>query len=518
MSKLSIEHNHTPVEPLDTDTAERLQPATHILHEWMKYGVACEADYLQVGGRRVEQLVRSKGVFELRFENQLGLTAIQPFKDGIPVDEPLYAEVLSRKFPGVEDHLRFFGKLLADLHQQATTLNFSFSTSTNRGVAESLQPPTPLFTFHFLRNQQQKISNALATVLAAPHRGLQDYSGLVPLWQAHDITPDTIIMLVQNPEHLVVPAAASYSGVWLQAFDGRSYAPQQVWQQESEESFDTPENRFVQYFLYELLATIGRLTEEQWWQDDKHGQLDQRKQQIMVLAAEIEDALRHDVFASVGTMEQFPAASQVLMRREGYRQMRELWQSFFCAREPFFAPLQEQIDLRNVAKLYENWVFFKVIRQIAAALEVDVMEVKIKIDLAEGSGLSNRTQAKFSKYGKLLYNKQVKSYGASVRPDFLWLPDKKRYSSVPSTAFDAKFRLKRDEQEGLTARPQDDDLRKMHAYRDALTLKAAIICYPGNVPDYRATNDVRSQNIDLKKLLTSEQGWQGVGAMPMPVE
>jgi len=324
-------------------------------------------------------------------------------------------------------------------------------------------------------------------------------------------------MLLQNPEHLVVPAA-SYTGVRLPAFgsDGRTYAPQQVWQRESEESFDTPENRFVKHFLHALLATIGRLTEEHWWQKEQSG-IDDRKEQILALAAEIEDGLRHDVFDTVGLMQQFPAASQVLMRREGYRQMRELWQSFFCAREPFFAPLQEQIDLRQVDKLYEYWVFFKLVRQIAETLEVDVSKVRIRVDLSNAGGLSSKTCAEFGEYGKLLYNKKGDSYGAAVRPDFLWQPSE-RSSKVRPTAFDAKFRLKRDARDGLAARPKNDDLLKMHAYRDALKLKAAIICYPGNVADYHATHKEQSQNIDLKELLTSEQGWQGVGAMPMPVE
>ena len=72
-------------------------------------------------------------------------------RDGAhPVGESLPLEVLSPKFPNAQAHYSVLSTLLEDLFACAIRLPFAVSAPTGRGVAESLTPPPPLFTLHFL--------------------------------------------------------------------------------------------------------------------------------------------------------------------------------------------------------------------------------------------------------------------------------------------------------------------------------------------------------------------------------
>jgi predicted component of viral defense system (DUF524 family) len=62
-------------------------------------------------------------------------------------------------------------------------------------------------------------------------------------------------------------------------------------------------------------------------------------------------------------------------------------------------------------------------------------------------------------------------------------------------------------------RAKQDDLQKMHTYRDAIAgVKASVVLYPGNVATLRSPNREKL-DVDLKRLL--EGTVEGIGAIPM---
>ncbi len=140
-----------------------LAPATHCLREWANYWAECAgADVLRVGGDRVKV---SHGRFKVRFENQLGISQLQPYVGSQPLSEPLYVEVISPKFPTPSEHCAFYRRLLEDLFARAARIPFAASALTARGVTESLRPPSPLFVLDFLCCWGQMLRTALAAVL-----------------------------------------------------------------------------------------------------------------------------------------------------------------------------------------------------------------------------------------------------------------------------------------------------------------------------------------------------------------
>jgi predicted component of viral defense system (DUF524 family) len=216
------------------------------------------------------------------------------------------------------------------------------------------------------------------------------------------------------------------------------------------------------------------------------------------------------MFGEVGLMQRLPLTSQVLLRREGYRDLLELWQHFHQARRPLFAPLQRAIEVRNIATMYEIWAFFALIEEIA----IQVSESpEIDLRLSDEHGLEWHSVARFGTVGRLVYNKHLKGYSGLLRPDFTWMK-----GSRQEVALDAKFRLERSdlEAEGNEVTSQAiarrSDLYKMHTYRDALDVRAAVAVYPGDKPVFYYCKPGHPTDVSLGDVLNSDD-LCGVGAL-----
>ena len=201
----------------------------------------------------------------------------------------------------------------------------------------------------------------------------------------------------------------------------------------------------------------------------------------------------------------------MLLRRDGYREILGLWQLFTHARRPLFAPLQQAIDVRDVATLYEMWVFFALIEEIAVVLrEAPVIDLKF----SELSPLGWQAEARFGILGKLVYNRTQPSYSVTLRPDFSWYEE-----GYLKTVLDAKFRLDRKmleseiEMDTTEMVSKRSDLYKMHTYRDALGVSAAISIYPGDTPVLFDKELKRKGTNTLGEIIKGQ--FEGVGALAM---
>jgi hypothetical protein len=507
----------TRAVPIPEHLKHAFAPAACCVWEWEDYWLELpEAQHIQVGQAAPQKPIEQTHVFHLRFESQLGLAQIHLLdSDGRSFDSAT-VEVISPKTaqsktsPSLQSHVAFWQALLDDLHQRAAQLPFTIAAPTGRGVTESLRPPTPLFTYYFLRQHAEEIHQAVNIILADPHRLLSEQSEYVPLFQASEADSDVLLEILHNPSEWISVHDTVLGDLPLaKMLDNR--LPRRVWQRLPAETFDSAENRFVLAFLEQLLVAAESLPAQLWWKNVPS----EHRAAIHALSSLLRQTIYHPMFAEVGILTYLPLSSQVLLRREGYRDVLLLWQRFHQARRPLFEPLQRAIDLRDVAMLYEIWVFFALSQAIACALgEQPTLELK----LSDEHGLVWSSAAHFGKH-QLIYNQQFsghnstfRSYSRSMRPDFVWVDN-----GIPAVIFDAKFRLQfeiaKDDNDIPATAPVLDDLYKMHTYHDALGVPAVVSLYPGGQSIFYDSDRGRLTDIDVADLLAG--GLSGVGAIPM---
>jgi len=330
---------------------------------------------------------------------------------------------------------------------------------------------------------------------------LVDFSEKVSLAQAREADADVLINIIQNSSEWVrasgFPLAERLQG----------YSPAQVWQRIPQETYNTAENRFVLHFLQQVIFAAQSLPNQPWWNHVP----EERKEIIQGVSNFILQVLYHPIFSEVGQMRRLPMESLVLLRRDGYREILGLWQLFNHARRPLFAPLQQAIDVRDVATLYEMWVFFALIEEIAVVFgEAPVIDLRF----SELGALGWQAEARFGVFGKLVYNHTQPSYSVTLRPDFSWYEE--GYLKI---VLDAKFRLERQmlesevEVDSTEMVSKRSDLYKMHTYRDALGVSGAISIYPGDKPVLFDKELKRRETNTIGEIIKGQ--FEGIGALPM---
>jgi len=483
-------------KPLGEALCAVLLPARHFVEEWREYVLqAEEGEELLLAGVRQAKL--GDRLWRLRFENQLGLAELRLTSPGRSA-EVLWLEVVAGKLGTPLAHHQFCRALLESLFQEAARLPFTFTGPVSRAVDEALQPPSPLFVLHFLSSRGAELRAATGQILAEPHRLLTDHERRVPLAQVSEVDADVLLDILRSPDEW----APARGFLLAEKLDG--YAPQRVWQRLPEETFDTPENRFVKRFVEDVAEAGSRLRRETWWSSVAPG----RQDDIGETLATLDEALRAPVLEDAGAMHRLPTSSQALLRREGYRQALELWRIFHLARRPLFGALAEAMALRSVDALYEFWCFFELVRQTE---ELTGEQPVAHIETTDQHGLEWRSWVRFGSAGRLHYNRSMRRWSVPLRPDLLWVGGGRQ------VALDAKFRLDLTgfdaEDDSPAGTAKRDDLYKMHTYRDALNLDAAVCLYPGVEDLFWQVAVGQVGGVTLAELLLGEV--RGVGALAM---
>jgi predicted component of viral defense system (DUF524 family) len=310
----------------------------------------------------------------------------------------------------------------------------------------------------------------------------------------------------------------------------RGYTPRELPVVEMAEITDTPENRYVKYFLEECTLL------SQWLATNLEIQgkvTAAREAEGWVL--QLQEMLAHDSWRSVGIMRQFPSNSQVLLKRRGYR---DLLRFDLALRLSLTLPwsqgekLAEGLtgDIRPVSELYEYWCFFLLRRSLGELCQGELpgngsflsfTNEGLQVRLAKGK--RSRTTFLYRQDGEktvkvtLFYNKRFRrpsrnllswegSYTAAFDPDYSIAITVSQGTTLQKhwLHFDAKYRLEpaeldrilHDGGEAMSADGDDDetgyeqeisrlhrreDLFKMHTYRDGiLSTRGAYILFPGD--------------------------------------
>jgi Domain of unknown function (DUF2357)/PD-(D/E)XK nuclease superfamily len=288
-----------------------------------------------------------------------------------------------------------------------------------------------------------------------------------------------------------------------------------------EETLDTPPNRFVRFALEHwrevILAMSVALKRKQSVAPVRRGVAEAR-----VLLARIDAVLAEPLFREVGELTFFPAGSQVLQRREGYREIFRAYADFEVASALAWEGGDDVYGAgqRDVAALYEYWAFFELAKLVSTACDepldlpslVHATADGLMVDLRRGR--RRILHGTVERYGRSMEvelcfnrsfpkrNSEEGSWTRTMRPDYSL---RIRPASADSRAgpddvwlhFDAKYRVdtvdeafesgdSNDKFElamGPEGEAKRSDLLKMHAYKDAIRRSVgAYVLYPGTEP------------------------------------
>lgn len=285
---------------------------------------------------------------------------------------------------------------------------------------------------------------------------------------------------------------------------------------------DTLENRFVKFALQTFAGFLNRMRLK--LEEIGNGTDERLKVDIKSLECDLESALSADIFRGVSNPEMLPLGSPVLQRKEGYREVLQAWLKFDMAARLVWHGGDDVYGAgqRDIAALYEYWVFFRLLDIVAGIFELQKPAVEDLIEkTGDGFGLKLKSgkhlaiRGRFEAGGRKLlvefgYNRTFSadvrrtnegSWTKNMRPDYtlsLWPAEFEPEAAeaqelMVHVHFDAKYRVdrltelfgsddpdaeERQERRGTWKRA---DLLKMHAYRDAIRrTHGAYILYPGN--------------------------------------
>ncbi len=303
------------------------------------------------------------------------------------------------------------------------------------------------------------------------------------------------------------------------------------------DTVDVAENRFVKFVLQSFSSFCSTI------QQCKYAK-DRLKTEAELTANRLTGWLSRDFFLDVSNLQTMTLNSPALQRKEGYREVLQAWMMSKLAAQITWKGGDNvyQAGKRNVAALYEYWVFFKLLDIVKRTFHLELTEndekklVKpdkdhINLELRQGhikmiSGIY-KTPTRILKV-RLYYNRtfgtsnpleKSGSWTTAMRPDYtlsIWPgnieeDEAEEQDLIVHIHFDAKYKLnrillnekepddthtfededadlseedlqmiqeKQEEEKGIYKRV---DLLKMHAYKDAIRrTSGAYILYPGS--------------------------------------
>jgi hypothetical protein len=458
-------------------------------------------------------------LFEISFRNTVGRTRIGPVSvcvESRKINKDRYEEMLS---------------YIAD---KFSNLVFSFATPLGQNfrkekTGKDIAYIEYLFLKKYLLDASPNLNGISALIIANPHirlyRKLNHCSidavtNTQPAMLLNMFTASDCYAPLKNEQH---PLRSTNLGQKIFQKTGKNLYPSEAFEERKYLTVDTNENRFVKHLLQTILRKLQAL---QHVLADKKSYLNPNIEQnldtmIKKIAAFLADPFWHDV----GSMAFIPVSSQVLHRREGYRQLFQLYSLLqLTTKCDFFNKddFEKLLETKDTPTMFEYWSFF-VVKEVLDGL----LKSKSCNAIVSDNPLEQHVEAglciKYEDNITLWFNKtysgasgcppgdsivrnlKSRSYSHNFRPDIVIENEGKLL------IFDAKFKGKRggfygEDDDGSSFSWKEEDIDKMHCYREAIkSVTGAYILFPGkDAVIYQAHNATGS--------------YEGVGALPLAPE
>lgn len=306
--------------------------------------------------------------------------------------------------------------------------------------------------------------------------------------------------------------------------NGLLSAPRSLEVEYKKDTTDNIENQFVKFVLHmfsSFCSDISKLPNAS----------ERLKEEAHYTIEKISSYLESLFFRKISMPSHLNMNSPVLQRKEGYREVLQAWLLYDLAAKLNWTGGDDVYEAgkKNVATLYEYWLFFKLLELVSEFFNIAPEEKSnlvtsdpdhINLNIVQGKTQMIRGQQKT--FSRLLnvafyYNRSFRkekddsihkagSWTMTMRPDYtlsLWPgsiseDEAERQELIVHIHFDAKYRLNKivledsDTGNDIEAELKEEkkqqelniykrgDLLKMHAYKDAIRrTSGAYVLYPG---------------------------------------
>ncbi len=494
-----------PDEEIAVDFSDLSHPTS--LEEWQKY-------YVRFYGDTIPSLFSSNffcqgtfpgNIYEVNFRNFVGLLKIGQ----------LQLKIHNKKISN-----ELYEGMLCELAEQYSSLVFSFGTPVGQHYSKSAPGEDPafieyLFLKKYLLNQSPDLDAIAALFLHNPHRIFKKETIPCAIQDCHTADAAIIHSIMRSPTVSLRhghPLLQTRLGNFFSERVGSRLFPSEATRVVKYETVDTNENRFIKHFMQGLLRKIEILQKELI--SSTGSSLNPNIQEdLNMLCQKIFHFLSLGMWQDVGPLKFIPANSQVLQKRDGYRQLFSLYSLLQLATRCDFlqTDFEHLVETKDVPTLYEYWCFFQIkniMDTISAASSIDQIINKTHLEHA----LAPAIRIKYKNGARLFFNKTfggspgitnygeyndekisiLESFSHDLRPDIVIEINGRRI------IFDAKYKGKRngfycEEEDGTINVWKEEDIDKMHTYRDAIkNVAGSYILFPGRKSSLFPTHDSRN--------------------------
>jgi len=416
-----------------------------------------------------------------------------------------------------------YRKMLEDITDQCTDLLMIHSSPvTQRYNVDYSEDTRSLYQkFSFVKSaiDSDHFRNAIQRIISMPVTAWTNHSEEHDIRRSCKIGASQLRQIASRHNRITLPSShALYSKI--------KTIPTSISSTVKIDTVDTPENRFIKHVLTEFQRFCGYIC-QQIIKESKVKKKPHIYHEALSLEEKFRSYLHNAIFSDISEPTSLPLNSPILQRKEGYRDVLRVWLMFDLAAKLTWEVLDDSYSAgkRDIATLYEYWLFFKLLRLLEDIFKIDsketeklIQETKDGLGLQLKAGRHTAIEGTYSCNGRDLsikfnYNRTFKktaypnegSWTQQMRPDYtlsLWpsvFSEKEAESQelIIHIHFDAKYKIeglkylspnedqddldiedqKTEEKEGTYKRA---DLLKMHAYKDAIRRTVgAYVLYPG---------------------------------------
>ena len=365
-------------------------------------------------------------------------------------------------FPTKLDFKSDYQKIVADIEKEYPYLVLDFLKKTFSSFKTGNSPNTDLIWWQVFGGLYHDFIHSSKFVLNKPHNRIVTQTKYVNADKINRWTP-------------------SLEEVYAQF----NFVPNKKYRTEYKTvSTNTSENRFFKHAVFQSLKRYKKVKSfiEKRFSNSITISF---KNEMNVIEKQFETISQNPFFRNIDEFKGIRQESLVLQQATGYSTIYKSWIMLNSGLK-FLEGIQ-QIELKNIAELYQIWCFLEIKNVLQKLLgktnpdDIELAEIQIddfvfKIERGVKSKVSfvNANGDIIDLYHDYSYNthenRTEKSFTVTQRPDIVLRITKNDLKDKYGLTYlyDAKYRLASDDKEGSPDLPTEDSINQMHRYRDAI--------------------------------------------------